>query len=1229
MIARIPLPGWTDRFYTVEARRTVSYDSALPRDAVIIHDLDTTRSVPALLIDSDANGNTRDLGAMWLPGERFSDAASGVSVTVDRSTATGFVVTIETTSSADRLAFVAQPGNAAPGSALAPQPLIEVRDVGGGRRTSFAGLVTLHLKESANPNGAALLGTLTVNAVAGLATFGEIAIARAGSGYILVATSGNIIPAESAALTISGGVTAAEAWANSRTGEMSLEHRGAFRPGDPVRYIGRAVNATGASVSAPYDWEVRGPGGVILTRSRTAATDAGDNSWLAEDSMIPANVCPVGVPTCDLTFSFRVLHDGRTTASQTTLSVTTEPSLPCRAASLTAYPSGPVPAGTAVSLRAAALDCFAPLFEFRVQPTGGTSQLIQELSAANVATWNTSGLAGGIYTLGVRARPAGGEGESSGSLPLTLGSGAGPLITGTQPITATAGQAALRLTILGERFTPDAVVHWNGAARATEYEGYFRLYITLSVAELASAGTATITVRRPSLAQTSNPWDFPITGTPAAGPDVWSTVGPEGGRVTAVVLDPLTLATLYAATGGGVFRSTDSGGSWQTRNAGLPCCFVTALALDPRAPATLYAAVNGSGVQISTDAGATWNAAGTAPNAYINTLAASAATAGTLFVGTNAGVFRSTNSGSSWQAFNSGLPAVMNVRTLALHPTAAGTLYAAGQPGVFKSTDNGATWAASNAGLTTPDVQAIALDTLTPATLYAGTYGGGVFKSANGGASWAAVNTGISYPFLTSLALDPLVPGTVYAGTFFGVFKSTNGGESWSALNSGLTNLNAAALAAAGGTAYAATTTAVYKTAGGAWTASTSGMHALDTRALVYSAGSTAALYAGTSGGVFKSTDNGATWNLTGASTPFVLSMAADPLSANTLYAGTTGGVHKTNDGGASWSAVNTGLGLVLVDALAVDPLVPATLYAGTPFGVFKSSNAGASWNAATSGLTGTVQALAVHPTAAGTLYAGTSSGLFKSTNGGTNWTAAASGITTLDVRGITIDRGTPATLYAATFGGSLFKSTNGAASWALSGAALSSHVAAVAISPTSNSVLYAAAYNLGVFKSVNGGRSWFGLSGGISRANVDAIALSPADRRTLFAGAFDSGVRRLPQSEGDVFSGVRIPDVNGDGGVTAVDALCVLRELGGFAATNSCPSPLALADVNGDSAVTAVDSLCVLRYIGAFAASASCPATQTASAAAAASEPAAQPLPARPPLLPPLPPLPPRLPGG
>jgi uncharacterized repeat protein (TIGR01451 family) len=96
LMAQIPIAGSSTRFYTVEARRLAGYDShnPIPGEAVVIHEVDTTRERPAYVVDVDNNGDTGDAGAMWLPGEVFSSTTNGITVCVNSATSTGFIVTI-------------------------------------------------------------------------------------------------------------------------------------------------------------------------------------------------------------------------------------------------------------------------------------------------------------------------------------------------------------------------------------------------------------------------------------------------------------------------------------------------------------------------------------------------------------------------------------------------------------------------------------------------------------------------------------------------------------------------------------------------------------------------------------------------------------------------------------------------------------------------------------------------------------------------------------------------------------------------------------------------------------------------------------------------------------------------------------------------------------------------------------------------------------------------------
>jgi YVTN family beta-propeller protein len=99
-----------------------------------------------------------------------------------------------------RLEFTVQPAQTQAGNSIVPAVEVTARDAGGGVATGFVGPVTVALL--ANPGGAVLSGTATVNAAAGVASFPNLSLDRASSGYTLLATAGSLTPDTSAAFTI-------------------------------------------------------------------------------------------------------------------------------------------------------------------------------------------------------------------------------------------------------------------------------------------------------------------------------------------------------------------------------------------------------------------------------------------------------------------------------------------------------------------------------------------------------------------------------------------------------------------------------------------------------------------------------------------------------------------------------------------------------------------------------------------------------------------------------------------------------------------------------------------------------------------------------------------------------------------------------------------------------------------------------------------------------------------
>ena len=89
-----------------------------------------------------------------------------------------------------QLVFAVPPTTTAAGSMIVPAVQVMAQDAAGNTETGFTDNVTIAI--GINPGGGTLSGTLTVAAVAGVATFSDLSIDKTGIGYRLAATSGSL-----------------------------------------------------------------------------------------------------------------------------------------------------------------------------------------------------------------------------------------------------------------------------------------------------------------------------------------------------------------------------------------------------------------------------------------------------------------------------------------------------------------------------------------------------------------------------------------------------------------------------------------------------------------------------------------------------------------------------------------------------------------------------------------------------------------------------------------------------------------------------------------------------------------------------------------------------------------------------------------------------------------------------------------------------------------------------
>jgi hypothetical protein len=139
---------------------------------------------------------------------RIDRAGAGYTLSASASGLTGAASTPFTVApgAATALAFAQQPGNSVAGATFAPAVTVEARDGQGNLVTSFTGSVTVALQ--ANPGSAVLSGTLTRAATAGVATFNDLSLNRAATGYTLSTSAPGLTPATSAVFNISAGAAA-------------------------------------------------------------------------------------------------------------------------------------------------------------------------------------------------------------------------------------------------------------------------------------------------------------------------------------------------------------------------------------------------------------------------------------------------------------------------------------------------------------------------------------------------------------------------------------------------------------------------------------------------------------------------------------------------------------------------------------------------------------------------------------------------------------------------------------------------------------------------------------------------------------------------------------------------------------------------------------------------------------------------------------------------------------
>lgn len=298
----------------------------------------------------------------------------------------------------------------------------------------------------------------------------------------------------------------------------------------------------------------------------------------------------------------------------------------------------------------------------------------------------------------------------------------------------------------------------------------------------------------------------------SAGPTTWTTNGPAvQGVLWRLALDPTRNATIYAAGSSGnppavapkVFRSIDTGATWQELTGGIVNVQINALTVDPTNGTTLYVGgynpvAKSLAVYKSTNSGVNWTLLawpfqGGDLDRPVLSVSVDARDNRNLYVGTSTGVLKSTNQGDTWTALGGGLP-IAAVRSIVVDRANGAIVYVATDGGIYKSTNGGTNWSPSNNGLPSapggslPRASQLASDPTNPATLFtvvAGAAGDQVFRSQDAAAGWANASAGLPNDVIRNLAVDPRNTRNLFAalngGSGQNMVRSTDSGVSWTA----------------------------------------------------------------------------------------------------------------------------------------------------------------------------------------------------------------------------------------------------------------------------------------------------------------------------------------------------------------------------------------------------------------------------------------------------------------
>jgi hypothetical protein len=635
--------------------------------------------------------------------------------------------------------------------------------------------------------------------------------------------------------------------------------------------------------------------------------------------------------------------------------------------------------------------------------------------------------------------------------------------------------------------------------------------------------------------------------------------------VNSLAMDPGNHATLYAGTGegyynidairgAGIFKTTNSGGSWSqlanTNNSNFQ--YVNDVVVSPLSSSRVYAATR-TGIWRSTDSGTNWTQVLAKADGYgCNDLAIRTDQATDYMIAacgsSSTEIRRNTDAGGagSWTVtLDTTTESNMGRTVLAIAPSSQGTVYAVSTAksgtyqnalhAVFRSTDGGGTWTARVRNTDATPLNTAVLSYITSC-----------LNCSGGG----AVCTGQGWYDLV-IAVDPLDPNRVWLGGIE-LARSDDGGANWGVAR-GSVHVDQHALTfhpgydgSANKILFAGNDGGIYKTTDARATTTTSGCNSgsypwsnVNTgygvlqfyHGVAYPGAQT---YFGGSqdNGTQRGTDAGGTagWSIVlGGDGMYA---AVNPTNTQQIFGCQQWfGLNRSDNGGSTWTGKSSTYTDTtrFVHAYLMDPNTPTRLWTAGA-NPWRTDNSGDTWTQRgtlpVSSQTGSAYAVATGNS--DRVLIGTTQGnVFLSTNGTATtptWTNASTGIGSGEVSWLAFDPSNSlnAWMTKSTFGGNhVYRSTDGGSTWALrigSGATAIPNIPAhsVVVHPTVSNLVYVGT-DLGVYVSGDSGATWAVENTTFANVPVEALQFTTlSGSNVLFAFTHGRGVWRAVVAVGN-----------------------------------------------------------------------------------------------------------------